>query len=80
MYSLLSAETTEAFDQCEAKLKSAGLTFGKSTQEVLTNAKYLSLCKSVALYDDDWSLDIIQRRTRRLAELAWDRLAPWLFS
>lgn len=79
MFSLLSAETTEAFDECDAKLKPAGLTFGKSTGEVLANAKYLGLCKSVALYDEDWSLDIIQRRSRCLAELAWDRLEKWLF-
>ena len=47
--------------------------------EVIENAEYLGLCKSVALYDKDWSLDIIEKRTRCFAELAWDRLAEWLF-
>ena len=79
IYSLLSAETTEEFHKRESDLKSAGLNFGKTTGEVLANAKYLGLCKSVALYDDDWSLDIIQRRSRCLAELVWDRLQNWLF-
>ena len=80
MYSLLSAETDEEFQRREIELKSAGLNFGKSTSEVLASAEYLGLCKSVSLYDDEWSLDIIQRRSICLAELAWDRLAPWLFS
>lgn len=79
LYNLLSAETIEEFRKREMELKSAGLNFGKKTEEVLANAKYLGLCKSVALYDDNWSLDIIQRRSRCFAELAWDRLENWLF-
>jgi Protein of unknown function (DUF1524) len=80
MYGLLSAETSAQFDIIKAKLGAAGLTLSKTAGEVLSNAKYLGICKSVALYDQPWSLDIIQKRTQRFAELAWDRLAPWLFS
>ena len=79
MYSLLASETTEEFHEKAMELNSAGINCGKTDVEVLANAKYLGLCKSVALYDDDWSLDIIQRRSRCLAELAWDRLENWLF-
>ena len=78
MYSLLSAKTQEEFDNLQTQLPNAGLNLRKSANEVLTNAKYLGLCKSVALYDKDWSLKIIEDRTRCLAELAWDRLAGWL--
>jgi uncharacterized protein DUF262/uncharacterized protein DUF1524 len=80
MYSLLSAETQSEFDDIECKLSSVGLTLSKTADEVLKNATYLGLCKSVALYDQKWSLTIIEKRTQRFAELAWDRLAPWLFS
>ena len=79
MYSLFSAETPEEFSERKTKLQSVGLNFAQTTGEVLANAKYLGLCKSVALYDNDWALDIIQRRSRCLAELAWDRLEKWLF-
>ena len=59
-------------------LGNAGLTLSKRANEVISNAKYLGLCKSIAIYDKEWSLEIIEERTRCLAELAWDRLAKWL--
>ena len=78
MYRLLSAETTEEFNNLQPELQSAGLNLSKKANEILNNAKYLGLCKSIALYDKDWSLEIIEERTRCLAELAWDRLSKWL--
>ncbi len=80
MYSLLAADTQPEFDSIQAKLGAEGLTLSKTAAEVMGNAKYLGICKSVAVFDKPWSLDIIQKRTQRFAELAWDRLAPWLFS
>ena len=80
MYRLLSSETQPEFEKIKSDLGVAGLSLSKTAVEVLDNAKYLRICKSVALYDKPWCLDIIQKRTRRFAELAWDRLYPWLFS
>ncbi len=80
MYSLLAADTQDEFDSIRGELGTVGLTLSKTAAEVLGNAKYLGICKSVALFDEPWCLEIIQKRTRRFAELAWDRLAPWLFS
>ncbi len=78
MYNLLSAETEAEFNNLQKQLPNAGLNLRKSANEVLTNAKYLGLCKSIALYDKEWSLDIIQKRAQCIAGLAWDRLAKWL--
>ena len=78
MYSLLSAETPEEFNNLQPKLRKVGLNLSKKANEVLSNAKYLGLCKSIALYDEEWLLEIIENRTRCLTELAWDRLAKWL--
>ena len=78
MYSLLSAETPEKFNNLQRQLPNMGLNLRNSANEVLKNAEYLGLCKSVALYDKDWSLCIIEKRTRCFAHLAWDRLAKWL--
>ena len=79
MYSLLSAQTEDEFKDRQKDLAAVGLNLSKRASEVIENAEYLGLCKSVALYDKDWSLDIIEKRTRCFAELAWDRLAEWLF-
>ena len=78
VYRLLSAETTAEFDTISKKLDKAGLQLSQTANDVLAKSKYLGMCKSVVLFDKPWSLDIIQKRTRRFAELAWDRLKPWL--
>ena len=78
MYSLLIAKTETEFNDRRETLGNAGLTLSKRANEVISNAKYLGLCKSIAIYDKEWSLEIIEERTRCLAELAWDRLAKWL--
>ena len=80
MYRLLASETKTEFDKIKAEVGAAGLTLSKTAGVVLDNAKYLGICKSVALFEKPWCLDIIQERTRRFAELAWDRLYPWLYS
>ena len=79
VYNLLAAETQNEFDSISGRLSEAGLTLSKQASDTLAQAKYLGMCKSVVLYDEPWSLEIIQRRTQRFAELAWDRLEPWLF-
>ena len=78
MYSLLSAEREKEFNLLQSELQKVGLNLSKRANEVLSNAKYLGLCKSIALFDKEWSLEIIEERSRCLAELAWDRLAGWL--
>ena len=78
MYSLLSAEREAEFNNLQSELQKVGLNLSKRANEVLSNAKYLGLCKSIAAYDKEWSLEIIEERSRCLAELAWDRLAKWL--
>lgn len=80
MYKLLSSETNAEFDQTKEQLGSVGLSISKTADQIFKNAKYLGICKSVALFDNPWSIDIINKRTNRLAELAWDRISPWLFS
>ena len=78
MYSLLSSDTQEEFNNLQKQQPNVGLNLRKSANEVLMNAKYLGLCKSIALYDKEWSLAIIEKRTLCLAGLVWDRLAKWL--
>ena len=79
MYSLLSAKTEEEFNNLQPELPEAGLNLSKRANQVLSNAKYLGLCKSIALFDKEWSLEIIVERSRCLAGLAWDRLNKWLY-
>ena len=78
VYRLLTTKTPEEFDLQAASLQKIGLTLSKNAVTVLNNARYLGLCESIAMVDDEWSVQMIEERTKCLAGLAWDRLALWL--
>jgi hypothetical protein len=80
MYALLSAETQAEYDTIAAALGTIGLTLSTTAKTVLDNSKYLGLCKSLAMCDEPWTKEIIDQRSERLAELAWDRIHPWLYA
>lgn len=80
IYRLLAAKTQTEFDKISSGLDAEGLVLGKKPAEVLEKSKYLGICKSVGDFEDTWSLKVIKERTRCLAALAWERLAPWLSS
>ena len=79
VYRLLTTKTPEEFDLQAATLQEKiGLTLGKDAVTILSNARYLGLCESIAMVEDEWSAQVIEERTKCLAGLAWDRLALWL--
>jgi len=78
IYKVLSAETADELDPLIKQAKAQGLEISKSTAELLADSKHLPMVKSVASVDGAWTLDLLERRSVRIAELAWGRLAPWL--
>ena len=81
IYQLLSSTDVKSVENINEELVKNDINLNQKGLEVLEKAKYLPICKSVATFDEDsWSLEIIEKRSKRFAELAWDRLHPWLFS
>ena len=78
VYRLLTTKTQEEFDLQAATLEKIGLTLSKDAVTILSNARYLGLCESIAMVEEEWSAQMIEERTKCLAGLAWDRLALWL--
>ena len=78
VYRLLTTKTQEDFDLQVAGLQRIGLTLSKNAATVLDNARFLGMCESIAMVNDEWSVQMIEERTKRLAGFAWDRLAFWL--
>jgi len=78
LYTLLSASDDSEFDAAKEACKKVGLNFGKKAEEVLEKSSYLGMCKSVTEMSEKWNTDFIEKRSKRIAELAWKRLAPWL--
>ena len=82
MYELVSADTdaevARLLDLVKTQSEEDNRTLSATAENVVGNADYLGMCKSVAQVQEPWSSEIIEQRTTRLAELAWDRLTLWL--
>jgi DNA-binding phage protein len=80
LYRALSAESQPDLDKEKMACKNVGLTISLQGEKIFENAAYLPLCKSLGAKKDEWKLDFINDRSKRLAELAYDRISPWLKS
>ncbi|WP_170368869.1 DUF262 domain-containing protein [Ruegeria arenilitoris] len=78
LYRILSAKNEEEFKSRKHECSKIGLSISLKAQDVLDNAKYLPMCESLAEKTDTWDADFIETRSKRLAELVWDRLSKWL--
>ena len=78
MYKILSAETAENLEQLRLIAESENMLISKSTTEILNNSSYLPMVKAIASIEGNWTKEIIESRTARIADLAWQRIAPWL--
>lgn len=78
IYKILSAETEDELDELLNKAKTESVSISQTAEDLLTNSKYLPLVKSIAKVEEDWSHEMIDKRSIRLADLAWDRIYPWL--
>ena len=55
-----------------------GLTVSKKAEALLGGASFMRMCKAIAAVPSEWSLDMIDQRSTRIAELAYDRIVGWL--
>jgi hypothetical protein len=78
IYRILSAETADELDPLLNNAKVQGIEIGKDTAELLAESKHLPMTKAIAYVDGPWTLDLVDKRSNRIAELAWSRFAPWL--
>jgi len=78
VYKILSAETQDHLDVLMNKAKDENIDFSMSTTELLNNARYLPMVRAISKVNGDWSERLIEDRTRRIAELAWLKISPWL--
>ena len=78
LYRMLSAETVEQRTEIKEEAATAGFTLSLQTDTALAQAKHLNLCRSIVSVQGKWDTALVDIRSRRLCELAWDILAPWL--
>ncbi len=76
-YTALADENEEERKAALEGAKREGLPFHKTTENLITKGKRLSMLEGISDVKD-WDKEFIEIRTRRLASLAWDKLRPWL--
>ncbi len=78
MYRVLGTPTLDDLAARLDEASRAGIVISRSTEEILKLAGHLPHVCAIAEVSGGWSPDLVKARSERLAELAWDRLAPWL--
>lgn len=78
IYRILATKSEPEFEERKIEAARIGLVFSQRAETIIRNSRFLAMCESVSLREEDWTEEFVSRRSRRLAELAWDRIAPWL--
>ena len=74
-YRLLGARTPDEANAVITEAASQAVTIPAGIE---ANATYHHLSACVGERSASWTLEFLDQRSKRLAGLAWDRLAPWL--
>lgn len=75
MFQALSAKTQK---EQEKLLKESKVTFGSSTKDILSQSQHFPYLESLSNLQG-WNDDIIEKRTKNLGSIIWDKLAvEWL--
>lgn len=78
IYKILSAETADELDLLLNHAKAQDINIGMGTAELLAESRYLPMTKAISTVEGAWTLDLVDKRSTRIAELAWSRIAPWV--
>ena len=78
IYKILAAETLDQLERLLKKSREQEIDFSMPTTELLNNSRYLPMVRAISKVEGDWTEKLIEDRTRRITELAWLRIAPWL--
>jgi hypothetical protein len=78
LYAALGARSKEESKLILDDAAEHGVTFNASTEELVDLSKHMPHLSALGQRETDWNADFVESRSRRLLELAWDRLRPWL--
>jgi uncharacterized protein with ParB-like and HNH nuclease domain len=78
LYQAFVAESLEEVDHIIDEAKKEGFLFSKKNTEIIQQGIQLPLLKTIACVPN-WSRDHIEKRSKNIAELAWDEISSWLF-
>ena len=77
MYHVLSGLTLEEREARLAEARSDGVELPESTEDLLREGKYFPHLSTICNVEK-WDEELVRKRSKRLAKLAWKNIAPWL--
>ena len=77
MYCVLSSSTQDELDTRLIEAETRGIQLSDSTKELLRNGRYFQHLSTIC-NAKEWSDEFVQKRSRRMAELVWTNITPWL--
>jgi len=77
MYRVLSSCTEDELETRLAEARNQGIQLSESTEKLLRKEKYFQHLTAICSVDE-WIVEFVQKRSKRLAELVWRNIAPWL--
>lgn len=81
LYSALGAKSQHDATKVLEDAQSEGITFAQSTADLVAmsaHMPHLSALGGFGANGGDWNTDMVEKRSRRILELAWDRIWDWL--
>ncbi|MGQ3823419.1 DUF262 domain-containing protein [Pseudomonas alliivorans] len=78
LYKALGAPSHQEAESILAAASDAGVSLPDSTQQLAQMSSHMPHLTALGAYSQEWSVEFIDERSRRLLGLAWDRLMPWL--
>ena len=77
MFRILSSSTSEELETHLRQAKDLGIQLGDSTENLLRDGKYFHHLSAIP-NTKRWDEEFVQKRSKRLAKLAWENIAQWL--
>ena len=79
-YRHLSEVDPENLKQLETEAKDSGFELSADTTELLKKSSHKHHIKPIVTSGTTfiWNLDVVEKRTKRICQITWDRISPWL--
>lgn len=78
LYKALGASSHEEAETILTAATDVGIKIPSATQQLAQMSSHMPHLSALGSFEQEWSIDFIDMRSRRLLGLAWDRLTPWL--
>jgi len=80
-YKHLGEENPMIWDNLKQEAQLLGITLDTKTIKLLRDANYNAHIKPITQFNNGatWDADIVEQRTQRMLEIAWDRISKWVF-